>query len=316
MKILKLMLFICFFYISLVSYGQSIHFIMVIQESAPGSAKDKITMRREIETIGRNCGMSIKLYSFNKDDANIAQGVMRAKQAVQQDDVLWFYYSGHGAGNDGYPMFNNYKMTVVHNIISQASCRLKITQYDCCNAGGDAGNRLARSGMARHPNHEYLFKHSKGNIKMCSSSDGRYSYGSPQVGGFFSLSFLDAIENVTPSPDMWSKALIKTREITNQLCVDNGLTAQHPRFEASVVTDVNPTYATPDKIVIGLDNSNFFYSYEDIYFNYKKHPDHVNQKDFTIDNLKKWNNNAAINDGSHIWLVKPYSNSSPFSNLK
>lgn len=313
MKNFKFQLLAVLFFVSFLSHAQKIHFIMVTQDDAPGSAKDKATMLTEIEKVGRQTGMSVDLYEFNRQNPNIGNAIQRVNQEAQAQDLVWFYYSGHGSNQgDGWPTFSNsagsFDMTEVHNAISAINCRLKITMYDCCNIGQTNARRsggLSGSDWSRNPNKLMLFRQSRGTVKVCSSSDNKYSYGIPDVGGFFTNSFLDAVDGAAISTDMWKKTLEKTRSIANQICAENNLVQQTPKFEVNVTTNTEEPLPSPDKIVIGGNNENYFYRYEDIYNFYKSHPDHINQRDFSLENIKIWNENKVLQNGTEVWLIKP-----------
>lgn len=246
MKTLKAIATICLFFVSLLCQAQSIHFIIVTKDDALGSVKDKATMLTEIEKIGRQTGMQVKLYEYLKQDTNIGEAIRRVHQEAQSEDVVWFYYSGDGINSgDGWGTFSNsagrFDMTEVHNLMNNISCRLKITMYDASNVGMTnqcfnesviSNTEITPVDLKNAPNVESnklsLFKYTEGSIKVISSSDNLYAYSHDSVGGFFTNVFLDAVDKGYHS---WVDVLEESRRVTNRLCVENGLPEQNPKFE-------------------------------------------------------------------------------------
>lgn len=263
--IMSFMLALLFTLSTQTSFAQTIHAIIVIEaEDGIGSAKDKVRINAELNQIHEVTGMNVRKHEFDRNDPQIGS-TLRDLQ-VEEDDVVWFYYSGHGQNaGDGWPMFFNqqrYKITKVREILKGKDCRLKLVMYDCCNHGATvAAYRKSPPGVPSSA-YEFLFKKSKGNVMACSSVAGNYSYGTPEIGGFFTDAFFKSIQQVSYSStedqqNIWKNTLNKTIELTNELCNGNGMRSQTPKFIIDVedfevgennAPQAAPTYVNPESL--------------------------------------------------------------------
>lgn len=234
---MKNLLALLFFCLTNLVQAQTLRLILVVQENSPAALKDGGIIREEMQKIAEKTGMNVKIYYGNRDDALLSDVLKLVIREAQSEDVVWFYYTGHGGNSgDGFPQFSNsagyIKETEVADRLFASNARLKIVMYDCCNIGATSLRRTS----PQDRNYQSLFKYSRGTIMACSSTDSQASYGSPQVGSFFSVAFWDAVGQANRGQNMWQDVFERTRQITNDICRETRHTAQNPKFEVNVIT--------------------------------------------------------------------------------
>ncbi len=203
--------------------------------------------------------------NYNKNN------VENAINALQpgKDDIVIFYYSGHGFSNlnDGntFPYIdlrtkdfesiggaNAMNMQQIYNNIKLKGARLNIVLSDCCNADPGLTNNTS-SGMAslRHSslgwsiqNCQQLFLNQRPtSILMTAAAKGEVSAGNNAFGGFFTFNFRETLQKnlgLFGQFVTWEQLLktAKTQTITkanNTICPNmngNGFSAckQNPVF--------------------------------------------------------------------------------------
>lgn len=259
----RLISLVFLFLLVLGSYAQKIHFIMVIMD-APGSRVDKEKMTTEVEKIGRACNMTVEKYIYTREQENEYKSKINSLSA-SSDDVIWFYYSGHGSNSgNGWPTFgNNVQETYVHEKLKSKNARLTVTMYDCCNQGQTTTTYTpATKTLAPDIAYALMFKKSKGDVMICSSSDNLYSFGSEATGGAFSSSFIFAMSNISLSSSEEQKRIwYNVRDLattnTNAMCVQNNWVnrnqrkEQNPKFQINLITESTATHNAPDHVTAG-----------------------------------------------------------------
>ena len=309
---------LAFLFISTVAISQTIHAIMVFQDDAPGSMKDREIFPSELEDISRLTNMPLRKYEYDKDDTQYISTIQNL--SVGSDDVVLFYYSGHAANSgDGWPKISvngsAIHQTDLHAGLRRKGARLTCTFFDCCNVGntGSEAPHISTIG-ARNVAATYalMFKNSTGQIKATSSADGLYSYGTSETGGFFTSSFIEAMHTVSLTPDdqgrIWREVLNTTKSMANDMCSQIGKTAQNPKFEIDLVTDQLDIQNAPDLIKIGEGDAPLFNTMQEIVDYYKNDPSHT---DLTLQKLKEWNpglTDSDIRRGKTVNLVAPTTN--------
>ncbi|MEO1518117.1 MAG: caspase family protein [Bacteroidota bacterium] len=196
---------------------------IIITDTDPriGSTKDKVLIDDLVTQIGRIANMTVNKQVFDKANNEYLSAIQELNPG--EDDVVWIYYSGHGRNSgDGWPQFTNgeykYKLTSIRNMLSSKDARLNLVMYDCCNHGAtmtaDPGIRLTPAAL------DILFRSSRGTIVASGSSPGKYGHGSPQIGGFFTVSFIKALYEVSPADgnDLWKVVFEKAKTSTNAMC--------------------------------------------------------------------------------------------------
>ncbi len=127
-----------------------------------------------------------KLYSNSFDKASIVNEVN--SMSVAKNDVVIFYYSGHGYNQATFPEMSldgvDYGLQEMHNLMKQKGARLTLTIGDLCNSipqtrSGTKSNEEIpfKSGFLFDSDKlKKLFIYSKGNLISTSSEKGQWSY--------------------------------------------------------------------------------------------------------------------------------------------
>lgn len=225
---------------TIVTQAQTLHAIIFADTNDPKvgvyDKKDYIGMTIETSTIASATGMHLKEY-FYKDDfcsnANLVSVLENLK--TSKNDVILFYYSGHGVrsaeDNSDYPQMclgshyekDFYPLQKVLSKLKNQPARLKIVIGDCCNSvgAGVTAKDYATKGvtiLTKAPVDTYtnLFMNHTGTIIASSSQKGENSItidlkdGTPG-GGIFTNVFLFVLQTiVSEGMDFdWNEILTK-----------------------------------------------------------------------------------------------------------
>jgi len=210
--------------------GQTLHTIMYITDEMTdpiysSCQKDKKLMTEEIKKIEKLTGLEAKFYSTNFTKQNLQSVISR--MSVKEDDVIMFYYSGHGynRGNSEFPCMNfresSFNSTHVslyetHQRLKQKGARFLLTIGDLCNNIAKSKYGTLLTGRERSIGYTKLFMQYKGDIIITSSEKSQYSFTAPNGGGsHFTLAFLDALHSCINNGDYyWSLILKKAKTKT------------------------------------------------------------------------------------------------------
>ncbi len=225
MKYLKYLLFISSMFIYTSVQAQKLHVIVFCDtnDEVIGENKEserKITMNEMqsiaccLEEFGYDSEFT-ECYGNNCNKLNLMNVINNL--SVGPDDVVFFYYGGHGtrASNneiDKFPQMclgeknqeNFVPTTLVKNIIMKKNPRLAVILTACCNK--ESEGITIKSLVAESESYtketeldkdafKKLFLESTGVVVMTSSKSGQYSY-SKKEGGIFCLTFWIVMEYV------------------------------------------------------------------------------------------------------------------------
>ena len=193
-KNLVIIVFLLFVF-SIHTYAQKIHMIIVTQnDKTIGSVTNKNSMKNFSNTLLTYTGVPVitKFMDGGSADLSKIKSTIRNFN-LTSNDVIWFYYSGHGKNNDTWPQTAQKKipMTTIYDYLETTSARLKITIFDCGVNGRPTTPRSIVN--PRSLILKFLFLESKGSIKVASASSGQYAYGKNGFGSVFTNVFLDAV---------------------------------------------------------------------------------------------------------------------------
>ncbi len=165
--------------------------------------------------------------------------------SVGSDDVVIFYYSGHGynPGNSKWPGMSlddgNLTIKNVKNMLKQKNPRLLIVIADTCNGFTRSVYRYAKS-QENTENYKKLFLKYRGVITASSSKPGQFSWGNTQTGGLYTDALLRSFnkELASQSNPNWESLMERANKPLN------GGALQQPQYKAvvSVIgTSIQPT---------------------------------------------------------------------------
>jgi hypothetical protein len=215
-----------------------------------GAAVDFLKMQSVMSNIAEVAGLTLVLKTFDKN--TLAHETL--KNALQNihctaDDMIWFYYTGHGyhAGDYGSGQFSGFLLDSeqikiplewVHEKLLKHQSRFVLTMFDCCNYGHDnfTDTLLLKESLAQ--NYIALFGQAAGDIKISSNRAGYHaeSWGDNKFGGVFTTSFLAALDEVTNLSQQqcsWEKVLLRAQQRTQQLAQQHHK-SQIPHYEVNI----------------------------------------------------------------------------------
>lgn len=160
--------------------------------------------------------------------------------SVSNNDVVIFYYSGHGGHsqgglNDPWPQMclnqpqiqsRYYPLRKVIETITAKRPHFSLILSDCCNKIDETGSVTVKSVIKgvkesttidekTKKNYIDLFTHYSGVLPVTSSKLDQYSLGDDVDGGLFSKSFFDALyEGVSGTSVTWQSIMDNTKEFT------------------------------------------------------------------------------------------------------
>ena len=249
-----------------VSFAQTLHMFVVTNTNGQGvgsSCKvDYQNVTQEAEEIARLTNLRLAKYYHYASQSISPSTLIRQVNNLRcaPNDVVWFHYSGHGKNYPG-SYFSSFRigdtkfgLEKLHKRIKSKGPRLAITTFDACNFGGrlQNGNFISQRDDPQRSRLNYikLFKKSRGDIMVSSNTAGlrNYSYGSPDTGGFFTRSFIDALHTVTNGDSRictWQNLLRQAQQQTKGMARRAGYN-QVPYYQSRINSTQPNVNAAPD----------------------------------------------------------------------
>lgn len=277
MRILNLFLFVGSIFIYTSMQAQKLHVVVFCDtnDEKIGENKEserKITMNEMqsiaccLEEFGYDSEFT-ECYGNNCNKSNLMKVINNL--AIGTDDVVFFYYGGHGTHaldneNDKFPQMclgedyqdNFVPVTLVKNTIMKKNPRLSVILTGCCNK--EQRGVTVKSVVAESENYtketeldknafKKLFLESTGSVVMTSSKVGQYSY-SGKEGGIFCLTFWIAMEYVGKgelTPD-WNTICEAVKQNVAQIPINTkgGIVHQEPYYEVATGRGCSPIINT------------------------------------------------------------------------
>ena len=211
------------------------------EDIGEGVSIDLSRMSALVEDIAANTGLELQkiiLAGTNLTRNGVANAVDQMTAGL--DDVIVFYYSGHGARpvgktsnwpdlafDDGFVDFGQ-----ILDVLQRKQPRFLLALADSCNnyltPELKQRERRAFPSAIAQESYRQLFLKQQGAVLACSSQPGEVSYSHRLTGGFFTSDFLNKLTaTLLSSQPSWQE--VQTREITAF-----GMYTQHPYYEIDV----------------------------------------------------------------------------------
>ncbi len=250
-----------------------IHFILVANTNDPrigySVQKDVVNITSQIKDVAIFLGLPLNYVEvsgakFGK--LNVETALNNLKPGT--DDIVIFYYSGHGYSNDrnaaeAYPQFDlrqsrfddilvaTLNASEVFTKIKAKNARLNLVFTDCCNSSlgllKPEGKNFAlttKSLMSWEKSYCYdLFMKSRGTIIATAAKKGQYAYGNTDVGGYFTSNLITSMEKYLSkfqtSTPTWQEIIAEAQTTTvslslTNLCKANTTCRQDPVYVVAV----------------------------------------------------------------------------------
>ena len=224
--------------IHFVIFGQTIHLITVIDRYSNIAESCEVDFNNVTElftNIANDVGMELETYDTEFEQSETIDFINNF--TCSSDDVVFFYYSGHGFRYSDqevvWPYLNvchegpqtpedcGVDLNWVHKQLIEKRPRLSIAIGDCCNNKIDwlePRNVLSRSANFNNNNtadgYRKLFVESSGHIVASGSIPGQYALGT-QTGGLFTNGIIETLKKARGIADItWKNVFEKAQNYT------------------------------------------------------------------------------------------------------
>lgn len=250
-----------------------LHFILVANTNDPrigySVQKDVVNITSQVKDVATFLNLPLNLVEISGDKfgkAALETALNNLKPG--SNDIVLFYYSGHGYSNDrnaaeAYPQFDlrqsrfddilvaTMNASEVYEKLKAKPARLNLVITDCCNSSlgllKPEGKNFAlttKSLMSWEKSYCYdLFMKSRGSVIATAAKKGQYAYGNTDVGGYFTSNLITAMEKYLSkfqqgSPT-WKQIIEEAQKSTvslslTNLCTANKSCRQDPVFAVTV----------------------------------------------------------------------------------
>ncbi len=234
-KKISIIIAILLIWFSETSLSQTLHAVCFANtfDRTIGTDVDMLNFKNQMSNLEQFIGYKVKLYEYPGAlcKRNYLENCLRGLN-TSSDDIIVFYYSGHGGRpsdyQDPFPymcltenLSSNYvPVSTVRQLLSVKSARLKIIITDCCNADGSGEDKGAYSKEATFynkstsENFKKLFLTTRGEIVITSSKAGQLSLGNSTYGGLMTRNLFSVLIEVGNGivPPTWESVLQKTKQ--------------------------------------------------------------------------------------------------------
>lgn len=262
------------------SFAATLHAILVIEDDYKDSDLNNIATSIKVDY--GNVSKLLKVLE-ERDIIKVKKTIVRGRTAtlvkikeaiaqtnVSNDDVLLFYFSGHGGMENGRPFLytadsENLDRKTLEQTINAKAARLKIILTDACSNSIDgvvamrsiANRRVAESGQFDEIYRQLFLKY-KGTLSISAASEGEYAWSDNQLGGYFTHYLV--YEGLLKKPvNSWEVLFNNSRNKTSQMygllpanqraeLKAEGIKGQTPKaYALPVITNVIDIPPTPPK---------------------------------------------------------------------
>lgn len=257
----------------------TLHVILVGDTDADrigrGVSLDLGRMSKLVKSVAHYTGLTLAPKTLSGDELTHGRGYKEVTQAisglsVDSDDVILFYYSGHGTNEqDGsrWPSLavegnwnNLLKLDWVVAKLQQKNPRFFIAMADACNKG--LTEETLNPMTAEKPEHyQKLFLGYQGSIVASSSKPGQYSWNNSLNGSLYTSAFLESLneELASAEPD-WNRLMERAQKPIPLRDI-----VQQPQSVVKVtfvgINDRGIEIEPPEEIpgALGTCNDNYYY---------------------------------------------------------
>ncbi|MCP5508619.1 MAG: caspase family protein [Chlamydiales bacterium] len=235
------------------AYGYDIHAFLVCDTHSDGigySVRENLdNMRSELQKAAQHANANLieHIYSDDKATTRFLKGIQKLK--VDHDDVVIFYWAGHGfrtySKSNPWPNFAFYHddksvdQWDVTEMLMRKHPRLILSIADTCNSyvADEYAPHVIHKRRSLTPynpnittNYQALFNQCSGTYIISSSSPGESSWYKRSGGGFFTNALLESIREATevPPPIDWVIVFDSTAAIVMTTNLPEG---QNPQYQ-------------------------------------------------------------------------------------
>ncbi|GGN11600.1 hypothetical protein GCM10010967_54430 [Dyadobacter beijingensis] len=199
-------------FVNTLAHAQSFYAVLVADTRdavlGAGCEKDLEEMSLTLQGISKKIGYQFQEIICHEDQFG-KSGIQEAISKIQcnPDDILFFYYTGHGINSTDekstFPVLyfkdENLELEMVHRLLKAKNPRFCLTLADCCN------NLLPRSQSPPTPVTRGitvtqdtkimrdLFVEAHGDLLISSAKKGERATAHPQNGSFYSKTWIQAL---------------------------------------------------------------------------------------------------------------------------
>jgi len=287
------------------SFAENFHLITITQRDASGESvgapKDEETIKLYAKELAETINANLKVHSFGHLEFRSSTV---EQLGIRPEDIVWFHYSGHSQTYNGFPMAGRVKQTEIYDLL-RAKAKFTLSTWDGCNINQPIAD--LRFATARLPsatqNIRRLFQASQGSVIAAASQTGEASWGSKELGGIFTNSFIQAIRMVTyeSSAATWEEVKAKAEQLTQETARSARRT-QSPKIILHIGRQVeNPaTHNAPETAHI-LHIVKVGETYESIANYYRKYEKYAS---LTAALLRKYNSSVPFKEGAELYLIQ------------
>lgn len=205
----KLFVFLALIGFSFSLHAKTFHSIIMVNKEEPNREVDRTAdfnnMSAFFTQIAQSLGYVNKMTRYSGSDFKSANAVAAVDAlTIADDDIVVFYYSGHGANwdDDEWPRMafldRSYSETAIYNKLRTkcSSAKLILCISDCCNMDSEGRRRERRSYAGYDPElTKKLFTDFEGHrsYEISASIRGQYSYSNRESGALFGIAFREAV---------------------------------------------------------------------------------------------------------------------------
>jgi len=211
--------------------AQNLHMIIVFDSNEPnigrGNSANSQLIFSEAEKVVAKTGLNLVCYSLSGSNFKdyIVQNTINALNC-QSNDVIWFYYAGHGTNSGGkWPKLlihgSGLFLENIHNQLCKKGARFCISMADCCNFSYNSTTPryYRRDSILENrvkENYIKLFMENKGDIIASGCIPGQFSKINNEMGGIFTNSFIEVMYNNSKKEEeiTWTNLFEKTKLLT------------------------------------------------------------------------------------------------------